>query len=80
MHSSLIRIGNSRGIRLPKTLIEDAGLTDELDIEVVGDAVVIRSVHKPREGWAKAAEVCARGRADLDEWDATTGDFDGTWQ
>ena len=80
MFSTLIRIGNSRGIRLPKTLIEEAGLTDELEIEVVDGAVVIRPAHEPRRGWAEAAEACAREDNDLDDWDTTTSDFDGAWQ
>ena len=80
MYSKLIRIGNSRGVRLPKALIEDAGLTDELEIEVVNGSVVIHAAHEPRRGWAKAAEACAGEADDLGEWDATTGDFDGAWR
>ncbi len=80
MYSTLIRIGNSRGVRLPKTLIEEAGLTDELEIEVIAGAVVIRSAHEPRQGWAEAAEACAHEGEDLEDWDATTADFDGAWR
>ena len=79
MYSSLIRIGNSRGVRLPKALIEDAGLTDELEVKVIDGAVVIRPAHQPRRDWDKAAAACAREGKDLDDWDATTRDFDGAW-
>ena len=80
MYSTLIRIGNSRGVRLPKTLIEEAGLTAELEIKVVDGAVIIRSAHQPRQGWAEAAEACRAEGDDLEDWDATTNDFEGPWQ
>ena len=80
MQANLINIGNSKGVRLPKAVIEQAGLTDKLDIEVSGDAVIIRSGNRPREGWESAASACqASGEDRLDDWDATVGDFEGNW-
>ena len=62
MKSRLIRIGNSRGVRLPKPLIEEAGLGEEVEIQVRRSAVVITSRAAPREGWAEAArQMRARG-------------------
>lgn len=55
MRSRLIRIGNSRGVRLPKPVIEEAGLEEEVELQVRGSAVVISSRRKPRSGWADAA-------------------------
>jgi antitoxin MazE len=61
MKTRLIRIGNSRGVRLPKTIIEQAGLTEEVELEVRDGAVVIARAARPRGGWADAAgEVRAR--------------------
>ena len=51
----LIRIGNSRGVRLAKPLLEQAGLEDEVEIRVEPGAVVITAVTAPRAGWADAA-------------------------
>ena len=51
----LIRIGNSRGVRLAKPLLEQAGLEDEVEIRVEPGAVVITAVATPRAGWAEAA-------------------------
>jgi len=77
MKARLVRIGNSRGVRLAKPLLEEAGLTDEVEIRVQAGAVVITAVSAPRAGWADAA---AKGRAaplldpptltqfDEDEW------------
>jgi antitoxin MazE len=51
----LVRIGNSRGVRLPKTIIAQAGLTDEVELGVREGAVVIARVTSARSGWADAA-------------------------
>jgi antitoxin MazE len=56
MKSRLVRIGNSRGVRLPKPLIEEAGLAEEIELQVLGNTVVIRSIHTTRAGWAEAAQ------------------------
>lgn len=80
MKARLIRIGNSRGVRLPKPVIEEAGLADEVEVEVESGAVVIRATVRPRTGWAEAARrVRAQGddrlldppnltRFDREEW------------
>ena len=56
MKTRLVRIGNSRGIRLPKPLIIQAGLTDEVELHVRDGAIVIERASTPRAGWAQAAE------------------------
>ncbi|HRN53042.1 MAG TPA: AbrB/MazE/SpoVT family DNA-binding domain-containing protein [Gemmatimonadaceae bacterium] len=55
MKTRLVRIGNSRGLRLPKPLLEQAGLEDEVEIRVEQGALVIAPVATPRAGWAEAA-------------------------
>jgi len=55
MKTHLVRIGNSRGVRLPKPLIAQAGLTQEVELRVQGGAIVIARVTTPRSGWADAA-------------------------
>ncbi len=80
MQAKLIDIGNSKGVRLPKAVIEQAGLSDKLDIEVSGDAVIIRSTGRPRENWDLAAAACHEsGQDQLRDWDATASDFEGEW-
>lgn len=81
MRIDLVQIGNSQGIRLPKAVIEQAGLTPELELEVSPGAIVIRPVSQTRSGWAEAAADC--GQADdagLGDWDATVSDFEGDWE
>ena len=55
MKTRLVRIGNSRGVRLPKTIIEQAGLTKEVELGVRDGAVVIARAASARSGWAAAA-------------------------
>ena len=55
MKTKLVRMGNSRGIRLPKLMIEQAGLTDEVELEAHGNTIVIVAKKAPRSGWAEAA-------------------------
>ncbi len=59
MKTKLVRIGNSRGIRLPKPLIEQAGLGDDVELQVHSDSIIISSVRHPRSGWADAARRAA---------------------
>ncbi len=61
MKTRLIRIGNSRGVRLPKAIIAQAGLTEEVELDVRDGVVVIGRTALPRSGWADAAgEMAAR--------------------
>ncbi len=80
MQANLINIGNSKGVRLPKAVIEQAGLSDKLDIEVTADAVIIRSAKRLRENWDLAAAACRQsGEDQLSDWDVTVNDSEGEW-
>ncbi len=57
MKARLVQIGNSRGIRLPKPLIEEAGLSDEVELRVREGSIVILPARSPRSGWAEAARA-----------------------
>ncbi len=54
MKTELIRIGNSRGIRIPKPIIEQCGLGDTVELRVQVDSLIISSQRKPRQGWEEA--------------------------
>jgi len=51
---NIISIGNSKGIRIPKILLEQIHLNKEADLVVEGSKLVIRPIKKAREGWNKA--------------------------
>jgi antitoxin MazE len=50
----LIRIGNSRGIRIPKPVIEQCGFGDTADLRIEEDRLIIAPDRKPRQDWEKA--------------------------
>ncbi|MBN1190071.1 MAG: AbrB/MazE/SpoVT family DNA-binding domain-containing protein [Dehalococcoidales bacterium] len=63
--SRIVKIGNSRGIRIPKILIDQAKLGDEIEVEVEGNTLIIRSLRNPRQGWDEQFSKMARRGDDL---------------
>lgn len=63
MEIPVVRIGNSRGIRLPKTVIDQLYIQDKLELEVHENEIVLKPVKgKAREGWREAfAEMHTTG-------------------
>jgi len=53
--SRIVQIGNCRGVRLPKVLLKEAQLADEVELEASPGPIVIRRGSRPRAGWAAAA-------------------------
>ena len=51
MKVALTRIGNSRGIRIPKPIIEECALASEVNLEVKGKTIVISPIFHLRDGW-----------------------------
>ena len=72
-----MKIGNSRGIRLAKPLLEVAGLADEVEIDAAPGVLTIRPSAHPRAGWAEAASSF-EAEALVDEMSATRFD-DEEW-
>ncbi len=65
MKTRLVRIGNSRGVRLPKAIIAQAGLTEEVELGVRDGAIVIARTTSARSGWADAARQMRQRDEDL---------------
>jgi len=51
MRASIVRIGNSQGIRIPKVVLEQTQLRGEVELEVKNHQIVISQVRKPRKDW-----------------------------
>ena len=80
MKAQIVRIGNSRGIRLPKSVLEQCRLEDEVTLHIVKNRLIVEPVKaKPRQGWDQAfAEMHELGDdnmllpdgvdADLKDW------------
>lgn len=63
MLTKIISIGNSRGIRIPKAMLEHVGLEDDVHLEAKNGRLILTPARKAREGWAKAF-AAAEGKED----------------
>ena len=77
----IVQIGNSRGIRVPKVLLDHAQLPEEVELQAEHGRLVVRAARGPRAGWAAAAKAM-HDRGDDQLLDATTSTrFDNKeWQ
>lgn len=61
--TTLIKIGNSQGLRIPKTIIEQAQLENkELEFKIIDNGLLIQPVKKPREGWKKLFDKASQSQ------------------
>ena len=62
VQTRIVRIGNSQGIRIPKPLLEQAGIGDRVELEVHDGQIAIRPARRVRAGWAQGfAAMAAAG-------------------
>lgn len=54
MLTRLVQIGNSRGVRIPKAVLDQLRLEGEIEMEVRGDEIILRQKGKARAGWESA--------------------------
>jgi antitoxin MazE len=81
MKAKLVRIGNSRGVRIPKPLIDEAGFGDDVELLVSNGVITISKFSGVRCGWAEAArEVSARGEDGMLDADTSTAFDEVEWQ
>jgi antitoxin MazE len=62
---SVVQIGNSKGIRLPKAIIEQCEIDDKLDMEIIDNEIILKPVKKkPRDGWAEKFKMMTKNGDD----------------
>jgi antitoxin MazE len=55
MKASIVSIGNSKGIRIPKAILQQCGIGSEVKLEVKGGRIVLSPIDSvPRQGWREA--------------------------
>jgi antitoxin MazE len=59
IRTSVIKIGNSRGIRIPKAILEQCRLDGEVELRTEGDQLVVGPSRKPRQDWDEAFRTMA---------------------
>lgn len=67
MEANIIRIGNSKGLRLPKSVINKYHIADKVEMVLEADQIIIRALPaKPRMGWDEAfAQLQSKGGDEL---------------
>lgn len=59
MRATIVRIGNSQGIRIPKVVLEQTRLHGEVDLEVKDENIIISPIKKPRQDWDRQFKLMA---------------------
>jgi antitoxin MazE len=65
MRARIIKIGNSQGIRIPKPLLEQLKINEDVDIEIENNQIIIRPVTNPRAGWDAAFQKMSENGHDF---------------
>jgi len=65
MKVSVIKIGNSRGIRVPKSVIDQCGVESEVEFEVGNNQVIIKHIKHPRSNWEEEFKAMAENGDDM---------------
>lgn len=58
MEIPIINIGNSKGIRLPKTLLEQYNITDTIELILEKGRIILKPKSTPRKGWKAYLRKC----------------------
>ena len=64
MKASIIQIGNSQGLRIPKPILKQCGLSGEVELEVYNNELVIKPTTQARQNWEKAFKAMAKNGDD----------------
>ena len=64
MRGRIVKIGNSQGIRIPKPILEQTGIIEDVELEVDNNQIIIRPVSDPRDGWDFAFKTMAEKEDD----------------
>ena len=64
MQVSVIQIGNSKGIRLSKTILERYNIRDSVDLVLDKGQIIIKAIDKPRNGWEESFKLMSENNDD----------------
>lgn len=76
MKVKIIEIGNSKGIRLPKSLLKQLGLKNEVQLEATKNSLIIRPSNTARFDWAKSFHAMTKSSDDILLDDYTPNSWD----
>lgn len=64
MKTSIIQIGNSKGLRLSKTILERYNIKDTVELILEKGRIILKPVDQPRKGWDEAFSKMHRNNDD----------------
>ena len=59
LRAKIVRIGNSQGVRIPRFVLDETGMSGDVQLEVRDNEIIIRADGGVREGWAAAFQEMA---------------------
>lgn len=65
MQIDIIKIGNSKGIRLPLAVLKQCGIGSKVELEIQDNCIILKPVMNPRQGWAEAFELMHKNNDDV---------------
>lgn len=69
MRTTVRKMGNSKGVLIPKPLLEESGLESEVEMTVERGALVLRAARpQTRVGWAEASKAIAEAADNAPAW------------
>ncbi|MBC6997836.1 AbrB/MazE/SpoVT family DNA-binding domain-containing protein [Cytophaga sp. FL35] len=54
MEASIIKIGNSKGLRLSKTILEKYNIKDKVELILEKGQIILKPIDTPRKNWEAA--------------------------
>ena len=76
MRAEIVRIGNSRGIRIPKPVIEECGFGKKVEIKVQNKRLIVSRESHPREGWEQMFRSAGDSEIDEHPLETVSNEFD----
>lgn len=64
MEISVINIGNSKGIRLPKFILEKYNIQDTIELSLESNQIVLKPIHQARKDWDQSFKMMAESNDD----------------
>ena len=79
MKSNLIKIGNSKGVRITSGIIKECELGNEIEIKVVDKKIIIEALKEPRSNWSGSFEKMHKNKEDVLIAESSNN-FDKDWE
>ncbi len=70
----IVQIGNSKGIRIPKSMLQKYGFTDSVQIEERDNGLLLRNNENEKMSWEDTFKAMKKENENWDDFDVTLND------